>query len=229
MHIAQIAPLQVAVPPKRYGGTERCVYNLTESLIALRHDVTLFASSDSHTSARLIAPVAQAINFAPNVEIQAYHVGMLTELYRQASAFDVIHSHLDYQVLPFATNSATPTVISLHGRLDRQDYIYPLRQYRHLNYISISHSQQSFLPDLNWVGMVHHSVDVADFPFTTRPGAYLAFVGRISPEKRPDRAIAVAQMTGIPLKIAAKVDSTERPYFEKHIKPQIDGRLVQFL
>ncbi len=229
MHIAQVAPLQVAVPPKRYGGTERCVYNLTESLVALGHHVTLFASSDSHTSAHLIAPVARAINFAPEVEIQAYHIGMLTELYRKASAFDVIHSHLDYQVLPFAANSTTPTVISLHGRLDRADYIYPLRQYRHLNYISISRSQQSFLPDLNWVGMVHHSVDVAAFPFRPRHGDYLTFVGRISPEKRPDRAIAVAKMTGIPLKIAAKVDSTERPYFEKHIKPLIDDQLVQFL
>jgi glycosyltransferase involved in cell wall biosynthesis len=229
MHIAQIAPLQVAVPPKRYGGTERCVYNLTESLVAAGYDVTLFASNDSHTSARLIAPVVQAINFAPDVEVQAYHIGMLTELYRQASAFDVIHSHLDYQVLPFAANSATPTVISLHGRLDRPDYLYPLRQYRHLNYISISHSQQSFLPELNWVGMVHHSVDVAAFPYNAKPGKYLAFVGRISPEKRPDRAIAIAKMTGIPLKIAAKVDSTERPYFEECIRPLLDDQLIEFL
>jgi glycosyltransferase involved in cell wall biosynthesis len=229
MRIAQIAPLQVSVPPKHYGGTERCVSNLTESLVALGHDVTLFASKDSCTSARLMAPIAQAINFATDVDIQAYHIGMLAEIYQQARSFDIIHAHLDGPVLPFAAQSLTPTVITLHGRLDRHDQRYLLRHFRHLNYVAISQSQRASLADLHWVGMVHHSVDVTSFPFSAQHGDYLAFVGRMTPEKRPDRAIAVAKLTGIPLKIAAKIDPTERPYFEEQIQPLLDDPLIHFL
>ena len=183
----------------------------------------------SETRAHHVAPITQALNFASQVETQAYHIGMLTEVYRRASEFDVIHTHLDYQALPFIAASKTPTVITLHGRLDRPEYTYVLRQYPHLNYISISRSQQLQMPDLNWVGTVHHSIDVKSFRYYSRPGNYLAFVGRISPEKRPDIAIAVAKMAGIPLKIAAKVDANEKAYYEEKIKPLLDDPLIEFL
>jgi glycosyltransferase involved in cell wall biosynthesis len=229
MRIAQIAPLQVAVPPHQYGGTERCVSQLTEALVALGHDVTLFASQDSHTSAHLIAPVEHAINFDPDIAVQGYEIGMLAQIYRQASVFDVIQAHLGPSVLPYAAQAVTPTVITLHDRLDQPDRRYAFRQYRQLNYVAISQSQQAFLPELHWVGVVHHGVDVASFPFSPDPGTYLAFVGRISPQKGPDRAIAVAQMTGIPLKIAAKVDTAERPYFEHTIQPLLADPIIDFL
>src|SRR5579884_3338437 len=155
MRIAQIAPLQVAVPPRQYGGTERCISQLTEALVALGHDVTLFASQDSHTSARLIAPVEHAVNFDPDIDVESYQIGMLAQIYRQANRFDVIHAHLGPVVLPFAAQAATPTVITLHDRLDQPDRRYAFRQYRHLTYVAISQSQQAFLPELHWVGVVH--------------------------------------------------------------------------
>ena len=229
MRIAQIAPLQVAVPPKQYGGTERIIANLTETLVQMGHDVTLFASGDSQTRAHLIAPVPHAFNFDPTVDVRAYHMAMLAEVYRQADRFDIIHSHLDYYALPFAEHCATPTVTTLHGRLDLPEFERIYHTFRAQSYISISKSQQAELPELNWVGTVHHSVDVASFPFYREPGDYLAFVGRISPEKRPDRAIEIAKMTGIPLKIAAKVDPTDRAYFEEVIEPLLHHPLIEFL
>ncbi|MBA3824436.1 MAG: glycosyltransferase family 4 protein [Ktedonobacterales bacterium] len=229
MRIAQIAPLQVAVPPRQYGGTERLIHNLTETLVQLGHDVTLFASGDSQTSANLIAPVPAAFNFNPAVDVRAYQMAMLAEVYRQVDRFDIIHSHLDYYALPFAEHSATPTVTTLHGRLDLPEYERVYYAYRGMPYISISKSQQSQLPEMNWVGTVHHSVDVSKFKFYPEVGDYLAFVGRISPEKRPDRAIEIAKMTGIPLKIAAKVDPADRPYFEEVIKPLMQHPLIEFL
>jgi glycosyltransferase involved in cell wall biosynthesis len=229
MRIAQIAPLQVAVPPRHYGGTERLIHNLTESLVHMGHDVTLFASGDSQTSARLIAPVPQAFNFVPDVDVRAYQMAMLAEVYRQAHRFDIIHNHLDYYALPFAEYSATPTVTTLHGRLDLESLERIYYTYRSMPYVSISKSQQSHLPDLNWVGTVYHSVDVANFPYYSKPGEYLTFVGRISPEKRPDRAIEVAKMAGIPLKIAAKVDPVDRVYFEEVIKPKLNHPLIEFV
>jgi glycosyltransferase involved in cell wall biosynthesis len=229
MRIAQIAPLRVAVPPHDYGGTERIISNLTEMLARLDLDVTLFASGDSQTRARLIAPVERALTFDQGVDATAYHVAMLAEIYRHASQFDIIHAHLDYLVLPFAAMSRTPTVTTLHGRLDKPEFAHVFRAYRDANYVAISKSQQSYLPDVNWAGVVHHGVDVPSFPFHPEPGGYLAFVGRISPEKRPDRAIEVAIKTGIPLKIAAKVDPVDRDYFEQTIEPMLDHPLIEFL
>lgn len=229
MRIAQIAPLQVAVPPKQYGGTERCIHNITESLVRLGHTVTLFATGDSQTSAELIAPIPHAINFDPAVDVRALHIAMLKDVYDQADRFDIIHSHLDYLALPFAEHSATPTITTLHGRLDIPEFQRVLRAYRRMNYVSISQSQQSYLPDLNWIATVHHSVDVDSFPFYPTPGDYLTFVGRISPEKRPDRAIEIAKLTGIPLKIAAKVDPADRAYFEQTIKPLLNDPLIEFI
>jgi glycosyltransferase involved in cell wall biosynthesis len=229
MRIAQVAPLHVAVPPRDYGGTERCVYNLTEALVKLGHDVTLFATGDSQTSAQLVPMRPDPISFDPAVDATALHVAELAEVYRRADQFDVIHSHLDYLTLPFVQTTPTPTVLTLHGRLDQSEFRQVFDTYRHANYISISESQRSFLPDLNWAGTVHHALDVNRFPFHPNPGNYLAFVGRMSPEKGPDRAIAIAKKAGIPLKIAAKIDASERPYFESVIKPMLDHPLIEYV
>ena len=229
MRIAQVAPLQVAVPPRTYGGTERCVANVTEALVRLGHDVTLFATGDSRTSACLVPMLPEALNFSPDAEITAHHLAMLAEVYRRADDFDVIHSHLDYLTLPFVQTTQTPTVITLHGRLDRPDYKRIFQTYQQANYVSISESQRSDIPDLNWVATVHHSLDVEDFTYYPDSGEYLAFVGRMSPEKRPDRAIEIAIRAGIPLKIAAKIDPSERPYFESVIAPMLDHPLIEWL
>ena len=229
MRIAQIAPLQIAVPPHDYGGTERCVSNITESLVELGHDVTLFATADSHTSARLVAMRDKPIRFDQSVDATAVHVAMLRQVYQQASLFDVIHSHLDYLTLPFAIASATPTVITLHGRLDIPDIETTLRTFRECNYVSISDSQRSAIPDLNWVSTVHHAIDLRRFPRYDAAGSYLAFVGRLTPEKGPDRAIRIAQRVGIPLKIAAKLDPTQERYFHEVIEPMMDDPLIEFV
>jgi len=229
MRIAQIAPLQVAVPPRNYGGTERVIANLVEALVQLGHDVTLFASGDSQTSAELVPGAPEAFNFDPAVDACAYHVAMLSDIYRQADRFDVLHSHLDYLTLPFTRWTTTPTVLTLHGRLDQLPQQRVLQAFPEANYVSISKSQQCSIPHLNWVGIVHHSVDVASFPFTSTSGDYLAFVGRISPEKGPEHAIAIAKKAGIPLKIAAKVDPGEKRYFNEVVKPLVDDPLIEYL
>lgn len=229
MRIAQVVPLQVAVPPHAYGGTERVVHNLTESLVKLGHDVTLFATGDSHTSARLVPGIDRAINFDRNIDAVAYHVAMLHDVYRQASKFDVIHSHLDYLTFPFLELSATPTVLTLHGRLDSPECRRVFNAFPNANYVAISESQKRDVPDISWVGTIHHGVDVEDFRFYPNPGDYLCFVGRISREKRPDRAIEIAQRAGVPLKIAAKVDPKDEDYFNAEIKPLLNHPLVEFL
>jgi glycosyltransferase involved in cell wall biosynthesis len=229
MRIAQVAPLHITVPPRDYGGTERCVHNLTEALVKLGHDVTLFATGDSQTSAKLVPMRPGPITFDPTVDATALHVAELAEVYRRADRFDVIHSHLDYLTLPFIQTTTTPTVLTLHGRLDQPEFRQVFHTYQRANYVSISESQSSFLPELNWAGTVHHALDVNRFPFYPHPGDYLAFVGRMSPEKRPDRAIEIAKKAGIPLKMAAKIDAKERPFFESVIKPMLDHPLIEYV
>lgn len=229
MRIAQVVPLQVAVPPHAYGGTERVVHNLTEALVKLGHDVTLFASGDSRTSARLVAGVDRAIAFDRNVDAAAYHIAMLKDVYRQAHAFDVIHSHLDYLTFPFLGMTSTPTVLTLHGRLDASESVRVYRAYPGANYVSISKSQQRDVPDIHWVGTVLHGVDVEDFTFYPKPGDYLCFVGRIAPEKCPDRAIEIAIRSGIPIKIAAKVDPKDEDYFDAKVKHLLKHPLVDYV
>jgi glycosyltransferase involved in cell wall biosynthesis len=229
MRVAQVAPLHISVPPQRYGGTERCISNLTESLVQLGHDVTLFATGDSSTSARLVAMRDAPIRFNFKIDAVAAHLVELSEVYRREGEFDVIHSHLDYLTAPFARASATPTVITLHGRLDGPENEAILRAYRELHYIPISNSQQTQVPDLNWLPPVHHGVDVGRFPFYDQPGRYLVFVGRIAPEKGPDRAIAIAKRAGIQLKIAANIAPADRAYFEQEIKPLLDDPHIEFL
>jgi glycosyltransferase involved in cell wall biosynthesis len=229
MRIAQIAPLQIAVPPEDYGGTERCIYNLTEALVKLGHDVTLFATGDSRTSARLVSSLPKAIKFDPSVDVPAVHLEHLSRIYQQADQFDVIHSHLDFYTLPFTQLTRTPTVLTMHGRLDTPEWMRIFSHYRDVNYVAISNSQRSQIPHLNWVATIHHALDLNRFTFYPDHGEYLAFVGRMSPEKRPDRAIEIAKMTGIPLIMAAKVDHKEQEYFDTVVKPLLKHPLIEYI
>lgn len=229
MRIAQVVPLQVAVPPHKYGGTERVVYNLTEALVKLGHEVTLFATGDSQTSATLVPGLDKAINFDPKIDAYAHHIAFLHDVYSRAGEFDVIHSHLDFQTLPFTTMTRTPTVMTLHGRLDQPEYARVFNAYPDVNYVSISDSQRRDIPDMHWVATVHHGVDVQSFDFYPTAGDYLCFVGRISPEKGADRAIEVAKRAGIKLKIAAKVDPKDEKYFHTEIEPLLNHPLVEWL
>jgi len=222
MRIAQVAPLYVATPPHGYGGTERIISGLTETLVKQGHEVTLFATGDSRTSARLVACAPKALGFEHLFESGAAHTAMLAQVYRRASEFDVIHSHVDYQALPFAVHCTTPTIITLHGALDMDGYPEALSAFPDIRYVSISNNQRIPLPDLNWAATVYHGIDVRAHPFGEQPGKYLLFVGRISPEKGPERAIAIAKQCGIPLKIAAKIDPKDRKFFNQVVKPLLD-------
>ena len=229
MRIAQLVPLQIAVPPRAYGGTERVVYNLVEALVKQGHDVTLYATGDSQTSARLVPMLDKALRFDPDVDATAHHVAMLNEIYADADQYDIIHSHMEYITLPFVDKTHRPTLLTLHGRLDVPAWNRVYRRYPAANYVSISDAQRQFLPRLHWVRTVHHGIDVAAFPFQPKRGEYLTFVGRMSPEKRPEIAIEVAKRTGIPIKIAAKVDHKEQPFFEREIVPLLEDPLVEWL
>jgi glycosyltransferase involved in cell wall biosynthesis len=229
MRIAQVAPLQAATPPQAYGGTERVIYNLTESLVQLGHKVTLFATGDSRTSARLVPGVAEAVNFDPDTVINAYHIAMLEDVYRHASDFDVIHSHLDYLTLPFIGTSKTPTVLTLHGRVDTRELGRAYGAYAGANYIAISNSQRRSQPYLNWIATVHNGIDIKSFTYHPVASDYLCFVGRISPDKRPERAIEIARRAGVPLKIAAKIGPEDREYFTTVVEPLFDHPSIEFL
>ncbi len=232
MRIAQVAPLYERVPPFQYGGTERVVAYLTDELVCRGHSVTLFASGDSETTAKLVAPAPRALRLDPDApDTLAPHVLELAQVFEHAASFDLIHCHVDYLAFPFARLTGASTVHTLHGRLDLP-YLVPIfRHFRDLPLVSISDTQRAPLKDLGltWVGTVHHGVPLARFPYSPRGGRYLAFLGRISPEKRPDLAIAVAKQVGIPLKIAAKVDAVDREYFEREIRPLLDHPLIEFL
>ncbi|HZC04307.1 MAG TPA: glycosyltransferase family 4 protein [Ktedonobacterales bacterium] len=229
MRIAQVAPLYVDTPPRSYGGTERIISSLTDALVEAGHEVTLFATGGSRTKAELVAFVPEAIGFDHLYDSGVAHTALLAEVYRRASEFDVIHSHLDHQAFPFAARSKTPTIFTLHGSLDMPYYPAALRAFRDLRYVSISDSQREPVPDLNWMATVYHGIDVESHPFSDTPGEYLLFVGRISPEKGPEHAIAIAKKANLPLKIAAKVDPKDRKFFEQTIKPLLDDPLIEFL
>ncbi|MCW5890021.1 MAG: glycosyltransferase family 4 protein [bacterium] len=230
MRIAQVAPLYERVPPVLYGGTERVVSYLTEALVRSGHEVTLFASGDSRTGAALWAPCRRALRLdAAYRDPLAPHVRMLGEVYRRAPAFDVIHCHTDYLGLPFTRWVRTPTLVTLHGRLDIPE-IWPLyADYPEVGLVSISDAQRRPMPAAAWMGTVHHGLPRRLYAPSLASGSYLVFMGRISPEKRPDAAIAIARRAGVPLKIAAKVDAVDRAYWETEIRPLLDGPLVEFL
>lgn len=229
MKIAQLAPLTESIPPRLYGGTERVVSYLTEELVHLGHDVTLFASGDSETGARLEAICPQALRLDPTVcDRNAYQFLLLERAFRQAEDFDLIHSHLDYWAFPWASRCQTPLVTTLHGRLDLPE-IRPLHGLFDMALVSISDAQRRPLPDANWVGTVHHGLPRDLYHFQPGPGQYLAFLGRMAAEKRPDHAIALAKRLGMPLKIAAKVDPADREYFNSNIAPLLDHPVVEYV
>jgi glycosyltransferase involved in cell wall biosynthesis len=232
VRIAQVAPLYEAVPPRLYGGTERIVAHLTDALVELGHEVTLFASADARTRAKLVPVRDQAIRLDPNPlkSDLAAHLSMLHELHRRAREFDVLHFHVDLVHFPFFEEIAGRTVTTLHGRLDLKDLAGAYRRWPDYPLVSISRHQREPLPWANWVATVAHGVREDLYRFTAAPeGGYLAFLGRISPEKRPDRAIAIAKRAGLRLKIAAKVDAADRAYFERVVEPLLADPLVEFV
>ena len=230
MKIAQIAPLYESVPPTCYGGTERVVSYLTEELVRQGHDVTLFASGDSETQARLVAGCHHALRLDPNCQVPlAHHIVLLDQVFQQADAFDVLHFHIDYLHFPLLPHYFTPTLTTLHGRLDIPDLIPLYQAFPKVPVVSISQAQRAPLPWLNWQGTVYHGLPEALYTFRETPGDYLAFLGRISPEKRVDRAIEIAKRVGMPLKIAAKVDPADRAYFESTIEPLFQDPWVDYI
>jgi glycosyltransferase involved in cell wall biosynthesis len=232
LKIAQVAPLYESVPPKCYGGTERVVSYLTEELVRQGHEVTLFASGDSETQAELIAPCPRSLRLDPGCKDQlAHHIIMLDQVIREAPRFDVIHFHIDYLHFPFSNHRRFAHVTTLHGRLDMPD-LHPLyRSFERQPLISISNAQRRPLAFANWVGTVYHGLPLGLHTFREGPGDYLAFLGRISPEKGIEHAVAIAQRLGMELRVAAKVDTADRDYYEQVIRPLFRkaGRFVQFL
>lgn len=231
MRIAQVSPLIEAVPPHRYGGTERVVSYLTEELISLGHDVTLFASGDSVTAAELIPACERALRLGqPKADHFPAHLLMLEKVIQRRSCFDVIHFHIDYIHYPWARRTPTATLTTLHGRLDLPELAPLYREFEDVPMVSISNAQRAPLPSQNWLGTVYHGLPEALLPFTPAPGTYLAFLGRLSPEKRADRAIEIARRTGIPLKIAGKVDRADIEYFEEAVAPLLRGNpMVEYV
>ena len=232
LKIAQIAPLYEAVPPRLYGGTERVVAHLCNELVDLGHDVTLFASGEARTRARQVQVRDQAIRLddAPLKSDLAAHLAMLYEVRRRSRQFDVLHFHVDMIHFPMFEQHAHKTVTTLHGRLDLKDLPQVYVRWPQFGLVSISDAQRRPLPAASWLATVPHGVPPEQFKFQPRAdGGYLAFLGRISPEKRPDRAIRLACAAGLPLKIAAKVDAADTQYFEREIKPLLQHPLVEFV
>ncbi|MFC3550886.1 glycosyltransferase family 4 protein [Lysobacter cavernae] len=232
MRIAQISPLYEAVPPVFYGGTERVVAHLCDALVEAGHEVSLFASADTHTQARLVPMRDQAIRLdpAPLKSDLAAHLVLLDEVRRRAAEFDILHFHVDLIHYPFFEGRAHRTLTTLHGRLDLKDLPDAYRRWPQFPLASISDHQRQPLPFANWLGTVYHGLPVGLYPFTPAPqGGYLAFLGRISPEKRLDRAIAIAQRAGLPLKVAAKVDAVDRAYFQQQIVPLLDDPSIEYI
>ena len=230
MRIAQVAPLSESVPPRLYGGTERVVSWLTEKLVQLGHDVTLFASGDSVTNAKLVPICKKALRLDPNcIDPLAHHVLMLEEVFSRSADFDLIHFHVDYLHFSLSKRAAVPCVTTLHGRLDLPDLVPLFKQFRDQPVISISDRQRKPLPWLNWLGTVPHGLPGDSLTLHTEEGEYLAFLGRIAPEKGVDQAIEISRRAGMPLKIAAKVDRADREYFEAKIKPLLASPLIEFV
>lgn len=230
MRIAQVAPLTEAIPPKLYGGTERVIYWLTEELVSLGHDVTLFASGDSETSATLEAVWPKALRLDGSVlDPNALHMSMLEQVCQRADEFDLLHFHLDYY--PFSTFSrcSTPFITTLHGRLDLPEHQVVFDTFSSIPLIAISESQRSLMPQARWLKTIHHGVPERLLAPTGTKPSYFAFLGRIAPEKAVDRAIRIAEQCKVPLKIAAKIDKVDREYFERDIQPLLDSPWVEYI
>lgn len=232
LRIAQVSPLYERVPPALYGGTERVVGYLTEELVERGHQVTLFATADSRTKAKLVAPAPRALRLdtSPSGDL-ACHLLELARVFEHPRDFDVIHCHVGHLAFPFSRLAGASSLHTLHGRLDMPDTYPVFRHFRDQPLVSISHAQRRPLKRLgvSWVGTVYHGIPVDDYPFSPKGGSYLAFLGRMSPEKRPDLAIALAKRLDIPLKMAAKVDPADQVYFDRDIKPLLDHPLIEFI
>jgi len=230
MRIGQVSPLYESVPPKYYGGTERVVSYLTEELVRQGHDVTLFASGDSETAAELIAVTPRALRLDEHaVDQLAHHILLLERVRAMANRFDVIHYHIDYLHFPMSRRLSVPHITTLHGRLDLPDLQPLYREFHDEPVISISNSQRVPLPHANWVATVLHGLPLDLYRGHESPDDYLAFIGRVSPEKGADRAIEIARRAGVLLRIAAKVDDVDRRYFEEQIEPLLEGKGVEFV
>jgi glycosyltransferase involved in cell wall biosynthesis len=232
MRIAQVAPLYESVPPQLYGGTERIVSYLTEELVRRGHEVTLFASGDSHTRARLVSNCEQALRLSGRCnDPLVAHYGLLERVFEDVSRFDVIHFHCDYLHFPFSRRHGCPQVTTLHGRLDLPELPDLYREYSDMPVVAISDAQRQPVRHANWQAVIHHGLPPDLYSFGEGKQGYLAFLGRIAREKRPDRAIRIAMRTGIKLKIAAKVDRADEEYYEKEIRPLLDeaGDAVEFI
>lgn len=230
MKIAQVSPLWESVPPKLYGGTERVVSYLTEALVQLGHEVTLFASGDSRTAAHLESPCPHALRLHSGIfNRDAPLIVMLERAFGSAGDFDLIHSHLDFLGFPLIRRCSAPAITTLHGRLDLPELQPVFREFAELPVVSISNAQRLPIPWANWKATVYHGLPGDLYRFQPAPGKYLAFLGRISPEKCPDQAIELAKRVGIPLRIAAKVDPADKEYFHAKIEPLLAHPLVEFL
>jgi glycosyltransferase involved in cell wall biosynthesis len=230
MRIAQISPLYESVPPKWYGGTERVVSYLTEELVRQGHEVTLFASGDSVTEAELVPQSRRSLRLdAACNDAVPLHMRMVDHVFRRADEFDVLHFHIDCLHFPLSARYAHAGVSTLHGRLDLEHITECYRSFRDLPFVSISQAQRHPMPWLNWAGTVHHGLPEDLHQFVAKPGDYLAFLGRISPEKRADLAIEIARRAGLPIKIAAKVGRDDVDYYEQVIVPLLRQSHVEFL
>jgi glycosyltransferase involved in cell wall biosynthesis len=231
MRIAQVAPLYERVPPRLYGGTERVVSYLTEELVRLGHEVTLFASGDSQTAARLVAACPQALWRDADVrETLPHHVWLMHQVARELDRFDIVHFHTDYVHFPLVRQYRCASVTTLHGMVHPHDVEALFKAYPDVPLVSISDNQRSPLPHANWAGTVYHGLPKDAFTFQPEPGRYLVYLGRMSPEKRVDRAIEIATRAGVPLRIAAKIYPEERHYFDETLAPLIKGSpLVEFI
>ncbi|MBV8808747.1 MAG: glycosyltransferase, partial [Acidobacteriaceae bacterium] len=218
LRIAQVAPLVETVPPESYGGTERIVSYLTEELVRFGHDVTLFASGGSTTKAKLVPVSERSLRSDPDVKDPlSRSILEIEELLKRAEHFDLLHFHDGYLHFPLSRRLQIPTVTTMHGRMDLPDLVPVFREFPEVPLVSISDQQRKPLPFANWIATVQHGIPDDLYSFRPDPEEYVAFVGRICPEKRPDRAIEIAKQVGIPLKIAAKVDKTDEQYFQAEI------------
>ncbi len=230
LRIAQVAPLFESVPPQGYGGTERIVSYLTEQLVQQGHEVTLFATGDSETEANLVPVREAALRLDPSVrDWIPHHVVLLERVLASSSQFDVVHFHMDALQMPFARRLAAASVTTLHGRQDLPDLPHFYREFSDAALVSISLAQRTPLPHANFVGNVYHGLPDDLYRLGSGAGGYFAFLGRISPEKRPDTAIEIAKRAGVPLKIAAKVDAADLEYFESEIEPLLDHPLIEYI
>ena len=230
MRIAQVAPLAESVPPKLYGGTERVVNWLIDELVELGHDVTLFASGDSATRAKLVPVWPRALRLGrPRSDPIAAQAALLEAVARQAGEFDVIHAHIDWLHLPLLSRLGVPFLTTLHGRLDLPGLADVVRRFPHAPFVSISEHQRVPLREANWIGTIYHGLPISSLRPSFEPGAYLAFLGRLTPDKGPEVAIRIARAAEMPLRIAAKLPRADTGYFKDKLEPQIDGEHIQLI